>query len=251
MPQFGLKTAASLARPAAVDSASLPPLPWGLPGAEVVQVSFEVDLEATLALLPEQLARPVPPYARIVVARYPESPIGPYAEALLLLSARFAMTPRNYVAAAVVSTEAARAAYAGIWSLPAVVGTVDLKRERNADGSEEINARIAAGSPLVTVHLPGAYAVEPAMVRYDPLVSVRATDGDPELIQFSGAPTVHEARLAKGATATCHTDAWADPWFRLRSLNTISATFAVADLSLTEPAVQQARPGAGMGGGLP
>ena len=253
MPESGLKTKEQIGEAASVDLAAFPALPWRLAGAEVMQVTFEVDLEAALALLPEQLTRPVPPHARVIVARYPESPVGPYSEALLLLAARFNMLPKNYVVAAVVTSEAARDAYAGIWSLPVSVGRVELRREHAAGGGEDITATIAADGPLAGIHLPGAYAVEPGMIRYDPLLSVRVPGGDEaEVFQFSGAPTIHEARLAKGASVTCQTDAWGDPWFRLRSLNMISATFAVADMELTEPAVQEARgPGAGMSGGLP
>ncbi len=254
MPQFGLKTREQIGIAAPVDLAAFPPLPWKLMGAQVVQVTFEVDLDAALELLPEQLARPVPPYARIIVARYPDTPVGPYAEALLLLAARFRMEPKNYVVAAVVTSEAARTAYAGLWGLPATVGTVELRRERDpTTGAEDITAEVAAGQPLTTVRLPGAYAVEPAMVRYDPFVSVRVPGGDEaEVIQFSGPPAIHEARLAKGAAVTCRTDVWPNPWFRLRSLNMISATVAVADLELTEPVAQQLRPpGAMAGGGLP
>jgi hypothetical protein len=253
VPEFGLKTKEQIGEAPSVELSAFPSLPWRLAGAEVVQVTYEVDLEATRELLPEQLSRPVPPYGRIVVAHYPESPVGPYSEALLILAARFNMLPRNYVVAAVVTTEAARDAYAGIWSLPVALGDISLRRERAAGGGEDITAEIAAGTPLATVHLPNAYAVEPGMIRYDPLLSVRVPgDDEAEVIQFSGAPAVHEARLAKGATVTCRTDAWADPWFRLRSLNMISATFAVADMELIEPAVQEARgPGAGMAAGLP
>ena len=89
------------------------------------------------------------------------------------------------------------------------------------------------------------------MIRYDPLISVRRRDGEAEVIQFSGTPTVHEARLAKGATVICQSDAWTDPWFQLRSLNMISASFAVVDAELTEPVVQSARPAAGTAAGLP
>ena len=107
MPEFGLKKVTPSAE-AAIDVSSLPALPWKLAGAELIQVTFEVDLEATLELLPEQLSRPVPPYARLIVARYPDSPIGPYAEALLVLAGRFRMEPKAYVVATVVTTEAAR-----------------------------------------------------------------------------------------------------------------------------------------------
>ncbi|HZQ38086.1 MAG TPA: acetoacetate decarboxylase family protein [Dehalococcoidia bacterium] len=232
MPQFGLRsverTAPVAARP------DLPDLPWTFPGAEVIQVTYEVDLEAALDLLPTPLSRPVPPYARLIVARYPDSPVGPFAEALLLLACRYRMEPKQYVVACVVTTEAAREAEAALWGIDARVGAVELQRERTAAGSEAIAATVAASGPLAGVLLPSAYAIEPAMIRYDPFVSVRRTEDDElEVVQFSGAPAVHEARLSKGASATCQTDAWADTWFRLRSLNMISATFAVADLQRT------------------
>lgn len=251
MPQFGLKSPEQIGESPDVDVDAFPSLPWTLTGAEVVQVTFEVDLDAALELLPAQLTRPVPPYARVIVARYSDSPVGPYSEALLLLAARFAMMPKNYVVAAVVSTDAARDAYRGIWGLPADTGQIDLQRSQTASGSENLTASVASASPLATIELPDAYAVEPGMIRYDPLLSVRVRGGEAEVIQFSGTPAVHEARLSKGATVMCQTDAWADSWFRLRSLNMISASFAVVDLELTAPVVQTPRAAGAMGGGLP
>lgn len=249
MPQFGLKEIEAIA--AAAEPGRFPALPWALPGARVIQVTFEVDLDAALELLPRQLSRPVPPYARILVAQYPDSPLGPYREALLLLASRIAMLPKNYVVSAVVTNDAVREAYAALWSLSARTGDVSVEREQTPDG-ESIVATIEADAPLATLLLPDAYAVEPGMIRYDPLVSVRVGSDEPEVFQFSGAPTVHEARLAKGAMLTCRTDAWSDPWFRLRSLNMISASSTVAGMELTAPVVQAARPsGAALGGGLP
>jgi hypothetical protein len=249
MPQFGLKQIeGTVAEP---EPGSFPAVPWALPGARVVQVTFEVDLDGALELLPSQLSRPVPPYARIVVADYPESPLGPYREALLLLAARFAMQPKNYVVSAVVSSDTVRDAYAAIWSLPARTGSVNLEQEQTPSG-ESITATVEADGPLAVLRLPDAYAVEPGMIRYDPLVAVRGGSDEAEVIQVSGAPVVREARLAKGATFTCRTDAWADPWFRLRSLNMISASSTLTDMELTAPVVQSSRPGGGaMGGGLP
>jgi hypothetical protein len=251
MPQSGLKTPEQIGEAPVTNLGAFPPLPWVLPRAEVVQVTFEVDLAAALELLPEQLTRPVPPYARIIVSRYAASPIGPYSEALLLLAARFAMLPRDYVVAAVVSTDAARDAYRDIWNLPVSTGSIDFQRTPVASGSENIRASVVSGRPLATIELPDAYAVEPGMIRYDPLVSVRILQGEAEVIQFSGAPAVHEARLAKGATVNSHADDWSDPWFRLRSLNMISASVAVADLELTAPVSQSQRSTGAMGGGLP
>src|SRR5262249_45450222 len=138
MPEFGLKTKEQIGEASTADLSAFPPLPWRLPMAEVVQVTFEVDLGAALELLPEQLSRPVPPSGRILVPPSPESPVGPSSEALLLLAPRSAMLPKNYVVAAVVPSEAVRAAYAGIWSLPVTAGTIELRRQRTAEGGEDI-----------------------------------------------------------------------------------------------------------------
>src|SRR5262249_2690687 len=151
MPQFGLLTRDRLETPATADLSTFPPLPWTLPRAEVAQATFEVDLSTALDLLPELLSRPVPPLARIIAARYPDSPIGPYAEALLILSSRFAMLPRNDVVAAVVTSERAREAYGGIWSLHATVGQVELQRRPNPLGGEDIEVNISAAGPLAAL----------------------------------------------------------------------------------------------------
>jgi hypothetical protein len=60
------------------DVSGFPPPPWKLPGAEVLQVTIEVDTEAALDYLPEQLTRPVPAYAKLIIARY----LGPGAVGL-------------------------------------------------------------------------------------------------------------------------------------------------------------------------
>jgi len=253
MPVYGQRTAETIGRRQEADLSQFPELPWTFPGAEVVRTTFEIDVDACEEMLAANLARISPPIGHIVVARYPESPLGPFSEATLFINCRFRLEPKVFPVAQVVTSEAARRAYRAIWDLPAEVGRVELTRERNAAaGTEDITATIAAETPLTTIHLPNAYAVEPAMIRYDPSINVQVNaEGELEVFQFSGVPHVHEARLAKGASVVCNTDAWSNPWFRLRSLNMVAATFAIADLQLVAPVVQQPRPAGVMGGGLP
>ena len=69
MPVFGelaLETiAARLPRVASLDAAA-----WTLPGAEILQLAFEVT-DDTRALLPRAMHPAIPPYATWLVTRYP------------------------------------------------------------------------------------------------------------------------------------------------------------------------------------
>ena len=95
MPVFGelaLETiAARLPRVASLDAAA-----WTLPGAEILQLAFEVA-EDTRALLPRAMHPAIPPYATWLVTRYPESPVGPFALAQLRLMGRAGAHPRGFV----------------------------------------------------------------------------------------------------------------------------------------------------------
>ena len=61
---------------------------WELKGAETLQLSFEVAEEPAEWLIPPALHPSVPPYATLTVARYPDSPVGPFALAQVRLVVR-------------------------------------------------------------------------------------------------------------------------------------------------------------------
>ena len=77
---------------------------WSLPGAEILQLAFEVP-RATETLLPRAMHPAIPPYATIWVTRYTESPVGPFTLAQLRLMGRAGAHPRGFVLGAVASTE--------------------------------------------------------------------------------------------------------------------------------------------------
>ena len=76
---------------------------WPLPGAEILQLAFEVP-RATESLLPRAMHPAIPPYATIWVTRYAESPVGPFALAQLRLMARAGAHPRGLVLGAVAAS---------------------------------------------------------------------------------------------------------------------------------------------------
>src|SRR5262245_65923223 len=129
MPLFG-----TLELPAV--ASRLPVMPdldteaWNLPGAEILQLAFEVPRD-TEALLPRAMHPAIPSYATILVARYPESPVGPFALAQLRLMARAGAHPRGFLLAAVASTNAAATQLREGWGFPAVAGAVVLRRRHD------------------------------------------------------------------------------------------------------------------------
>jgi hypothetical protein len=150
---------------------------WALPGAEILQLAFEVGRD-TDALLPSAMHPAIPSYATILIGRYPESPVGPFLLAQLRLMGRAGAHPRGYVLAAVASTAGAATALRERWGFPAVPGTVALRRRHD---------RVTA-----TVAREGAIALDCALV-------------DPEPISGGDVQYIHSVTLARapldGATA--------------------------------------------------
>src|SRR5438477_9389265 len=110
MPEYGRMPSNQIA--AVLATSEVPPAPWALAGVTMQQVSFEVGVQEMLDLLPDLYSRPAPPYAKIAIIHYPDSPVGAYHEALLMLGCRFDLTPGQFVVASVVTSEAARDANA-------------------------------------------------------------------------------------------------------------------------------------------
>lgn len=245
MPEFGRTAIADIAAIGGGDGS--PAAPWTLQGALVQLCTFEVDTEATLDLLPAMLSRPAPPYARIIVSDYPDSPVGPYAEALLVVSSRFLMMPRQFVAASIVTTDAARQAIAQNWRYEAEVGQVSLTE----DGDGFVSRVSGPGGLEFTVTSPAATETGIATIRYDPTVVVQPGDGDPEVLTISDdPPAIEKAWLSRGSAVTYQNVDRTSVWGRLRSTNPITGTIARQDVELPDPSVVEP-PKPGSAGGLP
>jgi hypothetical protein len=228
MPLFGTLDLAPVA-------AGLPTLanldtePWQLPKAEILQLLVEVPSE-TQALLPKALHPAVPAYAAIWVARYPESPVGPFTLAALRLGCRAGAHPRGCVLGAVASSKEAASALSARWGLPVVPGAVALKRRHDRImASVERDGRVMLDCALVDPE-----AISGADVQYINWVTLANAPLDgrtaPLLIQVDPRHTFHKAERGRPEVSRLEAAAWNAAG--VRPVNPIVATISVCDTDL-------------------
>jgi hypothetical protein len=207
---------------------------WLLTGVRLAQITFEVNRESALAVMPGDVGRPVPCYARLIVIEAGASPAGPLRIAALCVGGRYRMMPRNVLVDAVVDGDLAvvSAALGG----PYCGGSVGLVR----DGSR-LEASVAAEEgDLARVTFPALSAVDPAMLRWDPWLGFSDADGALQLVEYSMRPRATEAFLSKDGTL--QTPPALPPghrWRQLRNLNTVSSCYIEGELEILLPQPQQ------------
>ena len=211
------------------------PAPWQIEHARVVQVTYEVEQSAALAVMPEDVTRPVPCYARIFILEAADGPAGPFALAALLVGGRFRMLPRNILVRGVVGGPVD--AVAGAFGSPYVSGAMEIARE-----GASLTATVRDGDDLVAeVTLPALRAIDPAMLRWDAWLGFAGPGDNIDLIEYGPKFEPATAFLSKGATVESPAaQGAAGAWRALRNLNTISACYAEGPLTLSAPDVQQA-----------
>jgi len=190
MPFFGtLDLAVGLA--GAPVMTNLSPDTWKLPSADVLQVSYEVDEPASLAITPSSLHPSIPPYATFSVAHFPESPHGPFNLAFIRLIVRAGIRPRGLLIGAWCDNEAASAALAAGWGYKVSPAEVSFVRNYQAiRGTVTIGGRTALDVGLIdpepivgadlelfdNLHLTNVEGQDPVIVQVDPTYVYRSAD---------------------------------------------------------------------------
>jgi Acetoacetate decarboxylase (ADC) len=202
---------------------------WSLPGAEILQLAFEVP-RATESLLPRAMHPAIPPYATIWVMRYTESPVGSFTLAQLRLMGRAGAHPRGFVLGAVASTDDAARALRERWGLPVVPGKITFTRRH-----DRITATVVRdGMTILDCELIDPEPISNSDVQYIHSVTLaHATlEGKtgPLLIQVDSRYTFKKAERGRPHVGTLVPPAWgAGP---LRPLNPIAATVTSVDTDL-------------------
>jgi Acetoacetate decarboxylase (ADC) len=202
---------------------------WSLPGAEILQLAFEVP-RATEVLLPRAMHPAIPPYATIWVTRYAASPVGPFTLAQLRLMARAGAHPRGLVLGAVASTVEAATALRERWGLPAVPGKVTLTRRHDRvmatvirDGVGVLDCALIDPEPISGSDVQYIHSLTLAQAPLDGKTG-------PLLIQVDSRYTLKKAERGRPHVGVLVPPAWgAGP---LRPLNPIAATVTSCDTDL-------------------
>lgn len=237
MPEFGRLSREAVPFTTPFVAPLYPPPPWELPGAQILQTLFEIDREVALAWLAPGLSKPVPPYAQILVTRYPDSPVGPFALAQQLITCRSFTRARGYALQAVVDGPAAAlAALREVWGMPARPGRVRLDVT-----AESIIATVAddTGHTVAVVAMHDLHPADPQHIHYDPVLAPRLSppvqEGKPpavlELTQIDPDYTIRECCLGRGSI-TYPEASEGYPWNLLQVRNMIATTYTVSDTAL-------------------
>jgi acetoacetate decarboxylase len=202
---------------------------WPLPGAEILQLAFEVP-RSTESLLPRAMHPAIPPYATIWVTRYPDSPVGPFTLAQLRLMGRAGAHPRGLVLGVVASTLEAATALREGWGLPAVPGQVTFTRRHDRitatvtrDGVTVLDCGLIDPEPISGSDVQYIHSVTLAQAPLD------GTTG-PRLIQVDSRYTLKKADRGRPHVGVLIPEAWNAGSLRL--LNPIAATVTASDTDL-------------------
>ncbi len=202
---------------------------WLLPGAEILQLAFEVPRQ-TGALLPRAMHPAIPPYGTIWVIRYPESPVGPFTLAQLRLMGRAGAHPRGLVLGAVASTPEAATALRERWGLPVAPGHVTLTRRHDRitatvtrDGETVLDCGLIDPEPIAGSDVQYIHSVTLARAPLDGKTG-------PLLIQVDSRYTIRKADRGRPHVGALVPAAWNAGSLRLT--NPIAATVTSSDTDL-------------------
>lgn len=203
-----------------------PPLPWVCPNSTMINIYFEVLKGPLLDRLPPEFCRTSPPYCRLSIFDHPESPVGPFRDAILALGCRLNMMPAAFVAASITNSE--RALAAGIFErgFPNMLGKIEFA---SSVGSARAGVSDGTG-PLLEVELPLLQTIEPSRLAFDHADALRTTaDGKTALTITRPDITIHRAAICKNARIEYPGERQKTPWHSLDCRNVVSAQLVHGD----------------------
>jgi acetoacetate decarboxylase len=212
-----------------------PPLPWQYRRARFFTVTYETDPDAVADVLPEGLSFSEPAVARVTFASYPETPVGPYNEALQTIECAWQGQPLGFVNRIVLDNDGALAAGREVLGYCKKLARVDWKESADAlevtvERGGGLIARVHATlDPVIPVGTESPSYT--ANIRLIPSAEAGAPPSVSELLRVSNGLFVHETRPAE-ATLEFGPAAETEAWSALPMRRILSAGLAVSDLTL-------------------
>ncbi len=229
MPLTGTRNLSALVGAAPLVSA-LDAAQWDLPGAQILQIMFEIGDEAMTSLLPPALHPTIPPTLVFTVTRFPESPVGPFVLAETRVGCRSGARPRGFLARGYCDSPAALKALGERWGYPLQLAEVTLAKRY-----DRIHAEVRAVSKtILDMTLLNPEPVSGNDLQYLASLNtaqvVRGGSTLPRLIQVDPEYAFRSADRGKPQLGSFDADAW--QLAGARPVHPVSASFAVADVTM-------------------
>jgi hypothetical protein len=189
-PRHGTLDVAPTA-PALPHLSSLAGPTWDLPGAQFLQINWEVEDPGALALTPPSLHPSIPPFASFFASHFPESPVGPFSLVQVRLVVRAGIRPRGLCLGAVCDSPAAIRALRDHWGYPVQLGEIVA-----AGRHDQVRFTAALeGRTVVDVAVHTADVINGSdLMTFDNLHLVRLGDETgAKLVQVDPEYTIHQA----------------------------------------------------------
>ena len=204
---------------------------WSLKNAEILHLAFEVVEGPAEWLVPPALHPSVPPYAALSVARFPESPVGPFMLAQVRLVVRAGVRPRAYLLGAYTDSEKAATELRTRWGFSINVATLTLQSRH-----DRVIGTVARGEQtILNMELENPEHISGSDVTYlDSLHLARAVEKGKEtslIVQIDPEYVFHNAQRGKPRLISLQSDAWGADG-KLQCTNPMHATFCRCDTDL-------------------
>jgi hypothetical protein len=207
--------------------ATLQPEPWETPGAQILQVMYEIAEGRVLDLLPPALHPTIPPVVTFTVARYPDTPVGPFTLAQVRLGCRAGVRPRGFLLRAYCDSADARAALAANWGYACREGEIALHHYH-----DRIEATVrAGGADVLRMALVDPEPISGGDIQYTANMNLarlpESDGGEPVLVQVDPEYAFRRAERGRARLDAFERGAWAAD--AVEPVYAVIASYAVCD----------------------
>jgi len=201
---------------------------WGLKGAEILNLAFEVMEGPAEYLVPPALHPSIPPYATLTIARFPDSPIGAFMLAQVRLVVRAGIRPRGLLLGAYTDSPKAIEELPRRWGFALGRATIVLQSRHD----RVIGQVTRDGQTILDMALENPEQISGSDVTYiDSLHLARVMEQGKEtplIVQVDPEYVFQNAQRGRAHLFALQADAWGGE-NRLRCTNPMHATFCRCD----------------------
>jgi hypothetical protein len=200
--------------------------PLVLPGAWVLQVTFEMPASAREALIPPALHPTDPPLVTWRFVRATDGPLGAFNLAELRVECRSGLRPRGFLLGSVVDAPEVARTLAARWGYRCRSGDVGLARHY-----DDVRGTVRSdGRTILDVALRDPDPLGPHDVQFTASMHLAHTPRGLRLVQVDPAFAVERAERGRPELAAFDAAAWGDA--RIAPVHPVSASIAIAEMTL-------------------